>query len=151
MSGSGTGVPVRPVAAVLAVVPRGDRVLLARRDHEPDRERWGFPGGKIEPGETVSAAAVRELREETGLVGRAAMVLGTRDVIRHRPDGTLAHHYVLVAVRCEATDGEAVAASDVVAVRWFAPEEIASGGEPMSDGVAELAALALAARRDTAG
>ncbi|MBE7209996.1 MAG: NUDIX hydrolase [Gluconacetobacter diazotrophicus] len=139
------GTAVRPVVAALAVVCRNGRVLLARRDHEPDRERWGFPGGKVEPGETVAAAAERELREETGLRSRAREVLGVRDVIRYGADGALAHHYVLVAMRCEAEAGEAEAASDVEAVRWFAPAEIAAGAEPTSEGVDALAIAALAA------
>ncbi len=54
----------------LALIIRGDEVLVQRRasdaDHLPDV--WEFPGGKIEPNETPEQAAIREAREETGLV-----------------------------------------------------------------------------------
>ncbi len=53
----------------LALIWRGGEVLVARRAsdavHLPDA--WEFPGGKIEPGETPSEAAIREAREEVGL------------------------------------------------------------------------------------
>ena len=42
-----------PVPAVIAVVIHGDRALLVRRANPPDAGLWGFPGGKIEFGETV--------------------------------------------------------------------------------------------------
>ncbi|GAA4058408.1 NUDIX domain-containing protein [Agromyces indicus] len=62
------------VLAVGAVITDADgRVLLVRRAHEPQRGRWSVPGGRVEPGETLEAAAAREALEETGLrvlVGR---------------------------------------------------------------------------------
>ena len=56
-----------PRLAVLAVVLRGEQVLLVRRANPPDAGLWGYPGGKVDWGETVEAAALRELAEETGL------------------------------------------------------------------------------------
>ena len=60
---------------VAAVVWRDGRYLLGHRagTHEPGT--WGLPGGKLDPGETHFACAVRELAEETGLVGRAVRAL----------------------------------------------------------------------------
>ena len=57
----------RPKLGAIAVVVRNDHVLLARRGKEPDAGLWGFPGGHVELGETALQAAVRELREETGV------------------------------------------------------------------------------------
>lgn len=106
-----------PIAAAIAVVVRGGRLLLVRRSHRPDAGRWGFPGGKIEPGEAVLAAALRELDEETGVAADAIEVLTALDVIR-RDGGTL-HHYVLVAVLCRWLRGEGIAASDAHETGWF--------------------------------
>lgn len=52
----------------VAAILRGDEVLIARRaDHAHQGGLLEFPGGKVEPGETVQAALVREIDEETGL------------------------------------------------------------------------------------
>lgn len=59
---------VRHYASV-ALVDRRGWILLQERDEHPvvDPERWGFPGGGIEPGEDAEQAAYRELAEETGV------------------------------------------------------------------------------------
>ncbi|GAB1488323.1 8-oxo-dGTP diphosphatase MutT [Opitutaceae bacterium] len=57
--------PIIPV--VCALIERGDRVLIARRPaHKHLGNKWEFPGGKVEPGETAAAAILREIREELG-------------------------------------------------------------------------------------
>ncbi|WBQ09324.1 NUDIX hydrolase [Hyphomonadaceae bacterium ML37] len=57
----------RPVVSVGAVVWRGDDVLLIRRARAPFQGQWSIPGGKVEFGETLEDALVREVREETGV------------------------------------------------------------------------------------
>jgi len=129
-----------PIAAALAVVLRGERMLLVRRSHRPDAGRWGFPGGKIEPGETVIAAALRELAEETGVAAEAIEVLTALDVIRR--DGAVLHHYVLIAVLCRWSGGEGAAASDAEEIGWF--DLPALRGLETSVDVEGVAVLALA-------
>jgi 8-oxo-dGTP diphosphatase len=131
-----------PVPAVLVVVRRADQVLLVRRANPPDRGLWGFPGGHIEPGETLFAAAERELAEETGLHGRADAVLTAIDVIRPPTDGELGRHYVLIAVGCEAPDGEASAGSDALEAGWFKIARLDDAEPGFSAGTAALARLA---------
>lgn len=55
--------------ASVALIDARGRILFQERDEHPavDPERWGFPGGGIEPGETALQAAHRELEEETGV------------------------------------------------------------------------------------
>ena len=124
---------VRPTLGVLAVALRGPSVLLVKRANPPDAGLWGYPGGKVEPGETVAEAAMRELQEETGLIGSPGPVLGTKDIIHRAADGSLAYHFFLVAVLCEEARGQAVAADDAADLAWVPDEEVFAGMRPMSD------------------
>jgi 8-oxo-dGTP diphosphatase len=57
-----------PTPIAIAVVEDGGRFLVGQRPPDvPLAGLWEFPGGKVEPGETPEAAAVRECLEETGL------------------------------------------------------------------------------------
>lgn len=134
----------RPVPAVIAVVLRGEQVLLVRRANPPDAGRWGFPGGKIEWGETVEAAAERELEEETGIVGTAEGVLTALDAFDRSPSGDLRHHYVLVAVQCRWIAGEPTAADDALDARWFALDTLDAGDAAFSHDVVSVACRAAA-------
>lgn len=109
----------RPIPAVLAVVVRGDEVILVRRANSPDAGLWGFPGGKIELGERLDQAAVRELYEETGVVARAIEVFTAVDAVEIASNASVAHHYVLVAVPCQWVSGNPIAGDDALEARWF--------------------------------
>lgn len=113
-----------PKLAALAVVIRDGRVLLVKRRNEPDAGLWGFPGGHVDPGETAMAAAARELREETGIIGAPKRYLTNVDVIEHDKDGSLRFHFLLAAVLCEYLSGEPVAQDDVSEARWWAIEDV---------------------------
>jgi len=69
------------------VLVDGDCVLLARH-RRPERDYWVLPGGSIEPGETADGAAVREIREETGLDVEIARLLFV-DEPRSTPELTI--------------------------------------------------------------
>jgi len=79
--------PERPIVGVLAVVLRGERVLVVRRANPPMSGRWGFPGGVLELGETVAQGAMRELLEETGVTAEAAGPLTVIDTIDRDEQG----------------------------------------------------------------
>ena len=114
--------PPRPIPAVIAVVWRARRVLLVRRHNPPNAWAWGFPGGKLEPGEPVLRAAERELHEETGLIGTAVRAFDAVDVIAE--GAPPAYHYLLVAVLVRADAGAPVAADDVDEAAWFDPDAL---------------------------
>ncbi len=132
-----------PVPAALAVVVRGRQVLLVRRANPPDQGLWGFPGGRIERGETVFAAAERELAEETGLAGTAIRLLDALDLLDCAPDGTLRHHFILLAVLCTPGSGAVHAADDALEARWFNRDALGDDNR-FSRNVARLAYTALA-------
>lgn len=121
-------------------------MLLVRRINEPDAGFWGFPGGKVEHGETLREAAVRELREETGLTGVAGDILASLDDI-HSENGEVRHHYVLVAVACTAEPLEPRPDGDVNEARWFAVSSIGDEPRPISAQVDWLALHAAAVAR----
>ncbi len=131
-----------PIAAALAVLVRDRQVLLVRRANPPDQGLWGFPGGRIERGETVFAAAERELAEETGLAGTAIRLLDALDLLDHAPDGTLRHHFILLAVLCTPGSGLLRAADDALDARWFDADALADDVR-LSRDVARLARAAL--------
>jgi ADP-ribose pyrophosphatase YjhB (NUDIX family) len=129
-----------PIVGVLALVPRGDTVLLARRANPPDQGLWGFPGGRLELGETLAAGAARELREETGVLAEFAQPLEVFEMIR-RENGDLVH-FVLVAMAGRYLSGEPQAADDALDVAWMSEKMIAR--VPCSSETARLTKLLFA-------
>jgi 8-oxo-dGTP diphosphatase len=142
-----------PIPAVIAVLVHKGWTLLVRRANPPDAGLWGFPGGKIEYGETVKAAALRELLEETRVVGEAQDVLTTLDILVRSEDGALQQHYILIAVRCRWLSGRPVAGDDALEAQWFHIADLCPEKLAMSADVDVIARLAEAAalRGDAAG
>src|SRR6185312_1954592 len=136
--------PERPVVGVLAVVMRGDSVLVVRRANPPLSGRWGFPGGVLELGETVAQGAMRELAEETGVEAEAAGPLTVIDTIDRDREGRVRYHYTLVAVIGTWLAGEGVAGDDADEVAWLTRAEIVEQGLPTAPALLPLIDLALA-------
>lgn len=135
-----------PRLGVLAVALQGEHVLLVRRANPPDAGLWGFPGGKVDWGETVEAAAVRELAEETGLQSAPGPVIASADAITRDAAGQVLFHYHLVAVLCCGAEGVPTAADDALEAEWVPQSEVLARARPMSARVEEVLARALAAR-----
>jgi len=138
--------PDRPFTAALAVCRRGERVLLAQRAKGPGPAigKWGFPGGMQELGETILAAAARELLEETGISSEPVRVVDAFDVIGKEEDGRIRAHFTLVCVVLDWQEGEGRAIEDATAVGWYTPDEAVQKLELFPDTLRLMkAALAL--------
>lgn len=116
--------PEHPLIGVGSIIIEGDRVVLVKRAHPPIQGQWSIPGGVLEVGEMLREAAIREAREETGLVVEPGELLGVFDRILRDPDHRVQYHYVLIDFLCRKVGGELVAASDAAEVRFFMREEL---------------------------
>ena len=111
----------RPELCVGAVVVDDDRLLLIRRSADPEAGRWSVPGGRVEAGETMVAAVLRELREETGLEGICGPLVGW--VERMGID----HHYVIADFRVDVlADEPLIAGTDADVSEWVPFDRLAS-------------------------
>lgn len=108
------------ILAVSAIVrdPAG-RYLLVLRSDAPETGRWTLPGGRVEPGETLHEALVREVREETGLEIRVEVEVGVLE--RAAPDGATFEIHCFTA---EPLEGVCAAGSDATGVRWVTAAEL---------------------------
>jgi len=92
-------------------------MLLIRRGTPPRLGEWSLPGGRIEPGERAVDAALRELREETGI---EAKMVGLVDVV----DGLFGdRHYVLIDYAARWISGEPVAGDDAAEAAFLSLEQ----------------------------
>ena len=132
----------RPALTVDGVIfgldPAGLKVLLIQRDRPPFEGRWALPGGFVEMGETLDAAARRELAEETGLADVFLEQLYTFGDPGRDPRGRVVSvaYYALVNLH----DRPVIAASDARNAAWFAADDV----PPLAFDHAEVLEVALA-------
>ncbi len=110
--------PQRPFCGIGVVIWRGDDVLLVRRGRAPRKGDWSIPGGLQELGETVGEAALREVREETGLTIRLIDQLGVVDSLRRDEAGHIEYHYTLIEFAAEWVSGDPIPGDDVDRAEW---------------------------------
>jgi 8-oxo-dGTP diphosphatase len=116
-----------------AVAIADERLLMVRRGTGPAQGRWSIPGGRVELGETLAEAVVRELREETGLDGVCGEFLGW--VERIGAD----HHFVILDFSVVALeDGPLVAGDDAAEATWVPLQNV--GDVRVVDGLVEFLA-----------
>ena len=116
--------PQHPRPAVGAVVFKGDRILLVKRGQPPAQGQWAIPGGNIQLGESLQAAAQREILEETGITIKASKPVYTFDAIIEDDDGRIRFHYVIVDLLAEYVKGELRPGDDAADARWVAADEL---------------------------
>ena len=122
----------RPELAVGAVVIDDDHLLLIRRNRPPAEGRWSVPGGRVEHGELLAEAAVRELREETGLEGICGPFIG---FVERFLEG---QHHVIADFRVTLLDPDTrpEAGDDAAEVAWVPLHDVATWR--LVDGLAEF-------------
>lgn len=121
----------RPEVCVGAVVVDDGRLLLVRRGQGPGAGLWSIPGGRVEAGETLAEAVVRELGEETGLEGVCDRLVGWVERIGE------GHHYVILDFAVTLLESATpVAGHDAAEATWVPLEDVAE--QPLVDGLAEF-------------
>jgi 8-oxo-dGTP diphosphatase len=108
--------PALTVDVVVATREPRPRVLLIRRKNDPFAGRWALPGGFVDEGEALAAAARRELTEETGLTADELEQLYTAGDPGRDPRGWTVS--VVFLARVDADRVTAVAADDAAEVGW---------------------------------
>jgi ADP-ribose pyrophosphatase YjhB (NUDIX family) len=121
----------RAQLCVGAVTLSAGRLLLVQRGNQPGRGLWSLPGGRVEFGETLAEACVRELLEETGVEGVCGELIGW--VERISDD----HHFVILDFTVTPFGFDPPrAATDAIDARWVPIDEVSD--LPLVDGLAEF-------------
>jgi mutator protein MutT len=122
-----------PSVCVGAVAIDDGRLLLVRRRNDPGEGTWSVPGGRVEPGETVQEAVVRELAEETGVEGVCMGLIGVAERIGAD------HHFVIFDFLVTVLDEPETlprAGADAAEAAWVALDEVSH--LRLVDGLAEF-------------
>lgn len=110
----------RPTLTVDVIIPNEQgQVLVIRRGHAPYEGLWCLPGGLVDAGEMVEAAAVREVKEETGLDVTIARVHGIYSKNGRDPRG----HYVSITLVAHVVEGTPQVTEEATEWQWVEPKE----------------------------
>jgi 8-oxo-dGTP diphosphatase len=125
----------QPEVAVGAVVQRNGELLLVRRGHGPAAGEWSLPGGRVQLGEEVHEAIVRETREETGIDVVVDRFLGWVERIGDEPD---VYHFVILDFACAPLDPtqRPEAGDDAAEAAWVDLDEL--DGLPLVQGLLDF-------------
>jgi 8-oxo-dGTP diphosphatase len=118
--------PTRPYLAVSAAIFRDGRVLIVRRARPPSDGLFTLPGGGVELGETLAEAAIREVREETGLEIEPLALAGYRQVIARDPAGRIERHFVILPFAARWIAGECSLNEELAEAHWLKPSELSA-------------------------
>ncbi len=120
--------PLAPLVGVGALIcrPETGQVLLIQRGREPNKGLWSLPGGLVDVGESLTAAVVREVAEETGLTVQPGPFIATFEPIVRDAQGRVRFHYVVLDYLAYYQGGEPHAGDDAAGIGWFTLAEMAA-------------------------
>jgi ADP-ribose pyrophosphatase YjhB (NUDIX family) len=114
--------PCHPIPGVGVIVVSQRGLLLVRRDKDPGKGLWSIPGGGVEVGETQEIAAIREVREETGVEIELLELVSTADLVTVDSQGCIQYHYLLNHYLAVAQTLTTQAEYPWAEVNWFRPD-----------------------------
>ena len=114
----------RPILAASVGVFREGRILLGERLVEPARGLFTFPGGRVEYGETLQEAALRELQEEVGVIAEIVGFVDFVETVVKNKDGSIAFHAIVCAFAARWISGEPQSSSEIGQTVWARPEDV---------------------------
>lgn len=109
----------QPALAVDALVVHDGKILLITRKDEPWKGLLAFPGGFVDKGEDPEKAVLRELREETGIIGTVKNLV----CIRGKPSRDPRGHVISIIYQVEGV-GLPQAGDDAVKAEWIELDSI---------------------------
>jgi len=110
----------KPMIGSAAIVIKGNKILLGKRNKENMFGKWVLPGGRVGWGETIRDAAIRELKEETGLDIEINKLLFHKEIISLSNN----YHRIVFYHLAEPVGGEAKASDDLSEIGFFTIDEI---------------------------
>jgi 8-oxo-dGTP diphosphatase len=128
--------PPRPMLAASVGVFREGRVLIGERLVEPAKGLFTFPGGRVELGETLEEAALRELQEEVGVIAEIAGFIAHVETMVRGDNGEVLFHAVVCAFAARWVSGEPQSSSEIGQTIWARPEDVSRW--PVTRGLAAI-------------
>lgn len=115
---------MRPELSVSCAVFKNGKVLLAQRMFEPYAGYYSLPGGRVERGETLRDAALRELKEEVQVEAKIIDFVDHVELCERDEAGNVLFHAVIVVFLAKWTDGDPQTGAEVIDVVWHDPHAV---------------------------
>jgi ADP-ribose pyrophosphatase len=129
--------PNVPIVAVGGVLIQHDRILLVKRGQAPSQGLWTIPGGRVELGEGLRQAVVREMREETSLQVRVGKLLTHFEYVEPDPQERIRFHYLIMDFQVFVASGRLCPGGDALEAAWFGLQDL--DDSVMAQGTMEIA------------